>query len=140
MTSDEIILPADSLPLDHYDVQELIVLRDRINERLPKSDSLDLMQELVLQFESAKGLLQQAKYDEETPLNQKAQIINSAAALLKQLADMQIKLYTSERNKAMEQVLIDLLNEADAEDRDAFLDEYEARLLKLQEDMKEMAK
>lgn len=122
------ILPVDSVDLSQYDAAELLRLQSRIAELLPQASDLDLQAELVAQFLSAKQLLADAQRDTETPLNQKAQIINSAAALLKQLSDQQIKLHTSERFRAMEAALIDLLKDADPEEREAFLAAYEKRL------------
>jgi len=119
------VLPADSIPLDNYELKDLIVLKARIEKRLPTLQSLDLQQELVLQFTETKGLLRDAS---KAPLNQKSQIINTASSILKQLAEMQIKLYSADRNKALELCLIELLKEADEEDREAFMEEYEKRL------------
>lgn len=125
-------LPADSINLAGFNLQDLLKLKSRIEERLPCLNDLDLQQELVLQFASAKSMLADAQDDKKTPLNQKSQIINTASSLLKQLAEMQIKLYNAERNKALELCLIDILKEADPEDRDAFMEEYERRLLALE--------
>ena len=125
-------LPADSINLDGFNLQDLLKLKSRIEERLPCLNDLDLQQELVLQFASAKAMLADAQDDKRTPLNQKSQIINTASSLLKQLAEMQIKLYSAERNKALELCLIDILKEADPEDRDAFMEEYERRLSALE--------
>lgn len=122
------ILPAESLPIDHYTLAELITLRDRINSLLPNADSLNLQQELILQFISAKELFKRAQLDDETPLNQVAQVINSTTAILKQLTDAQIKLYTAERNRALEQALIELLKESDPEACQEFMEEYTKRL------------
>ena len=125
-------LPADSINLAGFNLQDLLKLKSRIEERLPCLNDLDLQQELVLQFASAKSMLADAQDDKKTPLNQKSQIINTASSLLKQLAEMQIKLYSAERNKALELCLIDILKEADPEDRDAFMEEYERRLSALE--------
>jgi len=127
-----VIIPVESLPLNQYNDQELITLRARIDESLPTLNEIDLQQELVLQFVGAKALLKDVQSDIETPLNQKAQIINSASAILKQLASIQTELYSAERNKALELTLIELIKaEADPETRDWFLEEYERRLEKL---------
>lgn len=126
------ILPADSVPLDQYGVDELITLKSRIEKRLPTLEDMDLKHELVLQFASTKELLADARDDKKTPLNQKAQLVNSAAALLKQLAAAQVELYSAERFRAMEVALIDLLNDADDEDREYFMREYEKRLEAIQ--------
>jgi len=122
------IIPADSVGLEHYSLVELITLKERIEKRLPNVNSLNLQEELVLQFTSAKELLTSARSDTDTPLNQLAQIINSASAILKQLASIQIELYSAEQNRMLELTLIDLLKEADEEDRTAFMLEYKKRL------------
>ena len=85
------ILPAESLPLDSYDIVDLIKLRARIDKMLPQTGDMNLSHELVLQFQVAKKLQLDAQDDDEIPLNQKAQLINSSAALLKQLAEYQTR-------------------------------------------------
>lgn len=122
------ILPVDSIDLSQYTPAELERLRSKIVALLPQASDLDLQAELVNQFHTAKQLLAAAQQADDTPVNQLAQVINSAAALLKQLADTQIKLHTSERFRAMEAALIDLLKDADPEEREAFLAAYAARL------------
>ena len=123
-----ITLPVDSIDLSQYTPAELTRLKGKVEARLPQPESLDLQAELIAQFQSAKALFVEAQQDRDTPVNQLASVCNTAAALLKQLAATQIDLYTAERNRCMEAALIDLLKEADPEDREAFLADYAARL------------
>lgn len=107
---------------------ELITLRDEIQRLLPTMADLDLNQELVLQFQIAKDIMARSQNDPLIPTNQKAQVLNSAAALLKQLSDAQVKLYASERLRAMEAALIDTLKSTDASLYARFEAEYSQRL------------
>jgi len=120
-------LPVDSINLALYSQSDLIRLRERIEKELPSTSSLDLQAELVFQFLGAKNLLAQAQDDSDIALNQKAQIVNSVAALLKQLAATQIELFSAERNRIVEMSLIECLK-AYPELHTSFLEEYASRL------------
>ena len=122
------ILPADSVELGEYTPAELHRLKARIEALLPAPQDLDLQAELIAQFQAAKALFAQAQQSTDTPINQLAQVSNSIAALLKQLSDQQIKMQTAERFGAMENALMDLLKEADEEDRNLFLEAFATRL------------
>lgn len=127
MNDQPMVFPVDSLPIGHYSEADIARLRERCNALLPSLSDLDLNQELVLQYIGAKALLKRANEDEDTPLNQVAQVVNSAAALLKQLAGVQIELHTAEKNRLQENALIDALKMF-PELHEAFLKEYEIRL------------
>lgn len=90
---------------------------------------LDLEQELLQQYKDAKLLLSEALYDSsgETPLNQKAQIVNSITNILKQLADIKTQLYNAERLKMLETILVDTLKHY-PELKEDFLANYKAVL------------
>lgn len=126
-TPQPMIFPVASLPISHYDQGDLIKLRERITELLPSTSDLDLQQEIVLQFISAKKLFSDAQDDSDIALNQKAQILNSTAALLKQLKDSQVELYSAERNRLQERALITAL-QAFPELHTEFLKDYTTRL------------
>lgn len=119
--------------LSGYDVEDLIEIHEQVLIKLPNVQQIDLQQELVFQFLIAKELLNKARHDEETPLNQKSQVINSAASLLKQLADTQLGIYNSTRFRLMEQVLTETLRSTDLELAQEFLTEYRRRLESLDE-------
>lgn len=70
---------------------------------------LDLDKELLDQYKNAKQLLKDVDDDEETPLNQKAQIMNTITAILTKIIENQTALYDAERIKLIESVLIDVL-------------------------------
>lgn len=121
------VFPVDSLPIGHYDQGDLIKLRQRCTDLLPSTSDLDLQSEIVFQFIAAKKLFSDAQDDSDIPLNQKAQILNSTAALLKQLKDSQVELYSAERNRLQERALITAL-QVFPELHAAFLADYTARL------------
>lgn len=127
MSDQPMVFPVDSLPIGHYSEADIVKLRERCNALLPSMSDLDLNQELVLQFIGAKELLKRANEDEDSPLNQVAMVVNSTAALLKQLASVQVELHTAERNRLQELALIDALK-AFPELHETFLKEYEIRL------------
>lgn len=89
--------------------------------------TLDLENELLAQYNLAKKLIHDAEYDSDIPLNQKAQAINSAAAILGALIKNQSDLYSLERIKKIEAILIRTLQRF-PELRDAFMAEYSVAL------------
>ena len=70
---------------------------------------LDLDQALLQQYKDARLLLRLAEYDEEIPLNQKAQIMNSITMILTKIVENQTALYDAERVKVIESILIETL-------------------------------
>lgn len=72
---------------------------------------LDLDQELLQQYKDAKQLFKDIELDDETPMNQKAQIMNSITAILTKIVENQTALYDSERVKLIESILIDVLKQ-----------------------------
>lgn len=108
------------------DVDELLELRAQIDDRLPVKalKDLDLERELVLQLLASQRLQRDVLEDDETPANQRAQVSNSVAAILAQLVKLQAGVYTSERLKKIEQILIEVLNQLPEEQQDAFHQAY----------------
>ena len=123
------ILPVDSVDISAYSISELIRLRDRINKSLPSGEleDLDLGQELVNVYLSAKEMLEEARDDDETPLSQKATTVNSITSALKALADIQKALYSSERQRKLENALSEALVKF-PELQEQFFDVYEKAL------------
>lgn len=120
------ILPPDSVDISTYSQADLLRLRERINARLPSSlAALDLEEELYTQLTTAKAL--SAELDDDTPANQRAQVLNSISTVLKQIVEMQTSLSTTETIKRMERILIETLKEF-PELSDAFMRKYEASL------------
>ena len=91
-----------------------------------KLHDLNLESELVLQYMAAQALQTLVATDDDIPANQRAQVQNSCAAALEQLAKLQGKLYTSERLKNIEQALIKAVKaHLPTEGQEAFFDAYE---------------
>ena len=72
---------------------------------------LDLDQELLQQYKDAKQLFKDIELDDLTPMNQKAQIMNSITSILTKIVENQTALYDSERVKLIESILIDVLKQ-----------------------------
>lgn len=123
------LLPIDEiiLSLPSYAPEEIEKLRQALPGPQQAGESLDLQAELVAQFKAAKALFEKAQTNTDIPLNQLAQVINSAAALLKQLSSTQSELFTAERFRCAEAALIDSLK-AFPELQEKFLADYTARL------------
>ena len=83
----------------------------------------DFGHEIVVQ-----NLQRETLRDNSVPANQKAQTSNAVAATLATLSKLQTEMYTSERLKKIEQVLIETLQTLPQETQAAFLDTYEANL------------
>lgn len=116
-----------SVDLDGMSLNQLLTLRMRIDEKLPARalKDVDLEEELVIQFQQTKLLLNASLEDDDVPANQKAQVNNSCAGLLKQLTEMQTQLYSAERVKALESALIKALVVLPEVTQKAFFAEYE---------------
>jgi hypothetical protein len=112
--------------LDPLEESELLELREAIQSRLPTTlQEINLENELVLQYKSAKTLLNKVLNDDNVQANQKAQVQNSCAASLKELARLQTDLFTAERLKAIEQMLIRAIRTLPQETQVQFFNEYE---------------
>jgi len=109
---------------------ELIQLRAEIDKMLPTKALVDLNleRELVLQLITVQNLQHTTLSDENVPANQQAQTANTVAAALATLSKLQAEVYTSERVKRLEQILIESLNTLPKEAQETFLDLYEERL------------
>ena len=110
-------LPADNvvkathnlqIDLENMPLAERLELRTRIEKSLPVKDlkDVDLSRELVLQMLSTQELQADVMGDDEVPANQKAQTANAVAGILANLIKLQSEVYTSERLKKIEQVLV----------------------------------
>lgn len=116
--------------IDQLNPEELLELRKEIDQRLPTSslNDLNLEKELVLQLLTVQKLQRDVLSEDDIPANQKAQTVNAVAANLATLAKLQTEVYTSERLKKVEQVLISVLQEMPMEQQEAFLEAYESAL------------
>lgn len=124
--------------LDSYDEDQLLELRAEIDELLPakRLKDINLEEELVRQLAVAQKLQRDVLRDDDfegdgTPANQKAQVLNSVASALAVLGKLQVELYSSERLKRAESVMIETISNLPKEQQVVFLDLYEANLGKL---------
>lgn len=88
---------------------------------------LDLDHELLTQYKAAQTLLTEAAYDKVTPLNQKAQVLNSITAIITQIIKLQQEVHSIEEVKEIEAALIETLKEF-PEIKEKFLKAYKKRL------------
>lgn len=119
--------------LDQLSPDELLELRKEIDQRLPTSslNDLNLEKELVLQLLTVQKLQREVLAESDIPANQKAQTVNAVAANLATLAKLQTEVYTSERLKKVEQVLIESLQALPEGAQQAFFEHYETTLGKV---------
>lgn len=113
--------------LDQLTLQQLLTLRSEIEKRLPVKNlrSISLEHELLLQHQASLELQNRVLADLDVPANQKAQCLNSTAAVLAQVIKLQSEVHTTERLKRIENKLIEALNTLPAETQEAFLETYE---------------
>jgi uncharacterized protein (UPF0147 family) len=111
-------------------VSTLIRYRDEITRHLPPTQlsKMNLEEELLMQFHTVRALQNDVMEDTEIPVNQRAQVANSVAASLNKLAEMQIDLYSAERFKNVENLLIRTLSQLPEDLASEFLTEYEKML------------
>lgn len=88
---------------------------------------LNLDEELLIQYQNAVGTFESIRYDEETPANQKAQILNTISAILTNIVKLQTEMYDAERLKKLESALITIL-QGFPDIKEAFLQAYEKAL------------
>jgi len=112
-------------------VSMLVKYRDEITQHLPATELKDfnMEQELLIQYHSVRELQNEVISDIDIPPNQRAQVANSVAAGQSKIADLQVEVYTSERFKNIEALLIRTLNKLPEEQAAEFLEGYEKLLL-----------
>jgi hypothetical protein len=120
----------EKVALDGFDVAGLLALRSQIDARLPPRtlESVDLVQELLLQYQLAKDLMARTMSSLGVPANQQAQVVNSCTAVLKQVSETQTALYTTERVKMIEQAVEKAMQGAPIAVKEAFIERYAALL------------
>lgn len=118
---------------DGLPVHELVAIRDQVTGLLPPLSlaEVNLEEEMMLQYHSTRSLQSDVIAEEGIPVNQRAQVVNAVASTLTKLSELQEKLYTSERIKAMERALIRVLKSLPEEAAASFLDQYKAELEKI---------
>lgn len=121
------------LTLSGLTIHELLAKRAEIETYLPSAAlvDMDLEGELLMQYHQTKALLSAVIEDDQTPANQKAQIINSCSAILTQITRTQTDLYNGERLKVMEQAVINALKSVPDEVSEKFFENYERELARM---------
>lgn len=116
--------------LENMPVDQLMALRAEIDAYLPVRDlqDINLSRELVLQVQALQALQLRVMNDQDTPANQIAQCANSLSAALVNLVKLQTDVFTSERLKRIEMLLIKTLQSLPTETQSQFLAEYEVAL------------
>lgn len=116
--------------LSLYNELEMLDLRNQIDQKLPVKSLKDLSmeRELVLQLVMVQNLQRDVLGEDGVPANQKAQTAGAVAASLATLAKLQIDIYTSERLKQIEQILIETLQTLPREAQEAFMTAYEGAI------------
>jgi len=111
-------------------LEELLDLRARIEPLLPATSlqDIDLQRELVLQVTVLQQLQTSTHSDETIPPNQMAQVSNSLSSALANLVRVQNNVYTSERLKKIEVILIQALNNLPLQAQEEFFAAYETAL------------
>jgi hypothetical protein len=95
--------------------------------RKVESGVIDVAQELEQAFHAAKRLLEAAEYDDSTPLNQKAQIIGALNTVLTNITKSRTEVFSAERNRALEAILIRTLKKHPTLQKD-FMEDYAKEL------------
>lgn len=116
-----------SFDVSQLTVEELLGLRQRIDERLPpmKLEAMDLEKELIIQYQIVKTLQSDTLEKSYVEPNKKASVVNACASALAQVVKLQTDVYTAERFKAVESLMIRALKTLSPEAAAVFLVEYE---------------
>ncbi len=117
--------------LASYDDEQLIELRAEIDELLPakRLKDINLEEELVRQLALVQKLQRDVLNDSEnTPANQMAQCAGAVANVLAVLSKLQVEVYSSERLKVIEGILIECVGTLPQGTQEEFFAEYERRL------------
>lgn len=111
-------------------VAQLLEKRAEIDAMLPVKDlkDLDLSRELVLQVQALQALQNRVLGDDASPANQQAQVANALSSALTNLVRVQSDVFTSDRLKRIEAILIECVRELPTSVQEKFFDRYEAML------------
>lgn len=110
--------------------ETLLRYLDEIKACLPPTALVDMNmeEELIRQYQAVRALQSTIIDDLDTPVNQKAQVANSVASSLGRLAELQLSIYSSERFKRVETLLIRHLSKLPEDVAAAFINDYEQLL------------
>ena len=113
-----------------YKQSELLQFLEEIKQELPPLSlkEMNLEEELLLQLHTVRALQAEVMNEEGVAANQRAQVANTVAASLNKVVEMQLQVYSSERFKRIEGLLIKQLSDLPEEVAKKFLDDYEAVL------------
>lgn len=128
--NDEKLVKPSPYDWKSFNSDELIQLRDQITQHLPPIalKDMNLEEEMLLQYHALRALQNSVLTDVELPLNQRAQVANAVANNLDKLAQLQETLYSTERYKRVENIMIRTLNKLPEAEAEYFLTEYEKML------------
>lgn len=97
-------------------------------QRLVSATNLNIHDELVDNYNAALQLRDSLAFRDDIPPNQVAQVMNSMTAILTQLTKLQTDLYSAQRIKDIELILIDTLKSMPKPMQDHFFAEYSKKI------------
>jgi len=108
-------------------IETLLKYRNEIDNVLPPTalSKMNMEEEMILQYHAIRSLQNDVIDDDTLPPNQRAQVANAVTSSLNKLAELQLEIYTSERFKAIENLLIKHLTKLPEEVAMLFVEDYE---------------
>lgn len=112
--------------LSDIDENGLYFLMTEVEAKLPVKylKDISLEQELVRQLRVTQLLQADVIEDPDVPANQRAQTANAVAGILANLSKLQVEIYTSDRLKRIESILIEAVKMLPADAQRQFLEDY----------------
>lgn len=128
--ADRPVKTIDQIDVSGCSVEQILAFRAQLEAFLPARSlkDMDLAKELVMQVLALQVMQQNAIDNESTPVNQLAQAANSLSAALVNLVKLQGDVYSSERFKRVEEVLIKTIQSLPTDKQEEFITAYEAAL------------
>ena len=125
-----------ALVWEHLSVEDLVAYRDKATAALAAKGALTMQdlnveQELLLQLHALRRLQNDTITNEDIPVNQRATVANSVGTVIANLANLQVSVYSSERIKRIENVLVRHLTSLPEDVAAKFLDDYEKEVTTL---------
>lgn len=120
----------NDVDLRHFSIGDLLTLRDKIDSALPATSlaQMNLETEAVFLYLRAKHLQSETEKMKDVAPNQKAQVLNSCTQVLRELTAVQKEVYSSERFKAIEAVLVKTMNKWEKADAEEFFNLLQAAI------------
>jgi hypothetical protein len=117
---------ADPLELlQGLDNDTLMRLRNAIDQKLDIDPrSLNMAEELTLQYKQGKALLESVHTDGDVPANQRAQVFNTVGTMLDKIFKQMKVAFDAERLKRYEAAFMKTLDDFPVEAKRKFLDIY----------------